>query len=72
MKAAAVCDKAVAFQNAYESVHEIIRATEDEDYQAYLRTAATAVVTESVRAHSYYVVRIQISRYSLTLVAECW
>merc|ERR1719375_83791 len=44
LRSAAVCDKAVAFQNAYESVQEIIRATEAEDYASYLRAAATAVV----------------------------
>ena len=54
LKSAALCDKAVAFQNAYESVQEIIRATEAEDYADYLRTAATAVVAESARACSLY------------------
>jgi hypothetical protein len=48
MKAKAVCSKAVAFQNAYESVHQIIRATEAEDYGAYLRAAATAMVPAEV------------------------
>merc|ERR1719274_112105 len=48
LKAAAVCKKAVAFQNAYESVHQIIRTTEAEDYGAYLRAAATAMVAAEV------------------------
>ena len=48
LKSAAVCDKAVAFQEAYESVHKIIRTTEAEGYSDYLRTAATAMVAAEV------------------------